>query len=98
MASEPPFATTSGLSVEGTPSELEIWYPRIVSELTLCWNHSGIDTYLHKLIMDERHGRRGFPEEIMEELLFLAGVRWHLYPRDPNVPDVDWIMCARRWP
>lgn len=91
-------AGAPSICTQDNPCELEIWYPRIIGELTARWCQHDIDAYLRQLILDERHGRRGFPPEIMEELLLLAGIRWQLNPPPLGPADVDWVICARRWP
>ena len=49
-------------------------YPHIIESVCLFWNGRECDTYLSKLVIDTRGGRRGFPQEVMDELLFLAEV------------------------
>lgn len=49
-------------------------YPHIIESVCLFWGGRECDTYLSKLVIDTRGGRRGFPQEVMDELLFLAEV------------------------
>jgi|WetSurMetagenome_2_1015567.scaffolds.fasta_scaffold665196_1 hypothetical protein len=66
-----PDATTS-------ESEIERRFPRIALELTSHWNGQHIDSYLDSLLIDTRGNRMGFPSEVLEEIMFLAGIRWYL--------------------
>lgn len=59
-------------------SAIELFFPRIARELTQHWFRAGIDDLLGHLIVDDRSGRRGFPLEVIDELMFLADIRWHL--------------------
>lgn len=59
-------------------SAIEVLFPRIARELTQHWFRTGIDDLLGHLILDDRSGRHGFPLEVIEELMFLADIRWHL--------------------
>jgi hypothetical protein len=49
-------------------------YPHIVESVCIFWGGRECDTYLSKLVIDTRGGRRGFPQEVMDELLFLTEV------------------------
>jgi hypothetical protein len=49
-------------------------YPHIIEAVCIFWGGRECDTYLSKLVIDTRGGRRGFPQEVMDELLFLAEV------------------------
>ncbi|MCZ7565332.1 MAG: hypothetical protein M5U08_17420 [Burkholderiales bacterium] len=49
-------------------------YPHIIESVCLFWGGRECDTYLSKLVIDTRGGRRGFPQDVMDELLFLAEV------------------------
>ncbi|MEW5788794.1 MAG: hypothetical protein AB1899_13160 [Pseudomonadota bacterium] len=59
-------------------SAIERRFPRIARELMARWHGRDIDTYLDSLLIDERGDRMGFPADVLEELMFLAGVRWHM--------------------
>lgn len=63
--------------VAETESALERRFPRIARELMARWKGREIDSYLDSLLIDDRGDRMGFPEEVLEEIMFLAGVRWH---------------------
>ncbi len=55
---------------------IERHFPRIARELTTRWQGPGIDAYLDSLLIDTRGNRMGFPPDVLEEIMFLAGVRW----------------------
>lgn len=57
---------------------IESRFPRLAKELVQNWFRTGIDDLLNHLILDERGDRHGFPLEVIEELMFLADIRWHL--------------------
>jgi hypothetical protein len=59
-------------------SAIERRFPRIASELRNLWSDKEIDTYIDSLLLDDRGDRMGFPIEVLDELMFLAGIRWHL--------------------
>ncbi len=59
-------------------SALERRFMRIAIELIKRWKGPDIDAYLDSLLIDTRGNRMGFPEDVLEEIMFLAGVRWHL--------------------
>lgn len=61
-----------------TESAIERRFPRIARELMARWKGGEIDTYLDSLLIDDRGDRMGFPEDVLEEIMFLAGVRWHM--------------------
>lgn len=66
---------TSGLD---QLSALEKSFPRIARELSIYWKCSNIDAYIDSMLLDERGNRLGFPPDILDELMFLASIRWHL--------------------
>lgn len=57
---------------------IERRFPRIANELCKLWSGKDIDTYVDSLLIDDRGDRLGFPIDVLEELMFLAGIRWHL--------------------
>jgi len=59
-------------------SAIEKRFPRIAKELCALWGTQGIDNYIDNLLLDERGDRMGFPIDVLEELMFLAGILWHL--------------------
>lgn len=82
----------------GPESALERHFPRIARELTARWDGPDIDTYLDSLLIDMRGNRMGFPSEILEEIMFLAGVRWYLsknvVPHTLESPKDEFSFCT----
>lgn len=59
-------------------SSLEVRFPRIANEICSRWRGEEIDPYIDGLLLDDRGDRMGFPIDVLDELMFLAGIRWHL--------------------
>jgi hypothetical protein len=59
-------------------SALEQRFPRIAKEISILWGSNEINDYIDSLLLDNRGERMGFPIEVLDELMFLAGIRWHL--------------------
>ncbi len=59
-------------------SAIETRFARIANELTSLWASKDIDRYIDSLLLDDRGDRIGFPIDVLDELMFLAGIRWHL--------------------
>ena len=49
-------------------------YPHIVESVCLMWGGREADAYISKLVIDTRGGRKGFPRDVMDDLLVLAEV------------------------
>lgn len=49
-------------------------YPHIVESVCLLWGGREADAFLNKLVIDTRGGRKGFPRDVMDDLLVLAEV------------------------
>lgn len=49
-------------------------YPHIVESVCLMWGGREADAYLNKLVIDTRGGRKGFPRDVMDDLLVLVEV------------------------
>lgn len=58
-------------------SAIETRFLRIANELCRLWDSPEADHYIDSLLLDDRGDRMGFPIEVLDELMFLAGVRWH---------------------
>lgn len=58
-------------------SALEQRFPRIAKTLSSFWQTPDIETYLDGLLLDDRGDRRGFPIDVLDDLMFLASIRWH---------------------
>jgi hypothetical protein len=59
-------------------SALEKHFPRIANDMCTYWGSQEIDNYIDNMLLDDRGDRMGFPIDVLEELMFLAGIRWHL--------------------
>lgn len=56
---------------------LEQYYPHIVQGLSDAWHDpDGADRYLSTILLDDRIGRQGFPQEVFDELVFLSDLNW----------------------
>ena len=58
-------------------SALEQRFPRIANTLSSFWQKPDIDLYLDGLLLDDRGDRMGFPMDVLDDLMFLASIRWH---------------------
>lgn len=56
---------------------IERRFPHIVHELLKRWHSGDIDAYMDSLLIDTRGNRKGFPADVLDELIFLSGVLWH---------------------
>lgn len=68
-------------------SAIESRFPHIARELCAHWKTDQIELYLDSLLIDNRGGRVGFPADVLDELMFLSGLRWHLYHQVGRVED-----------
>lgn len=59
-------------------SAIEKRFPRIANEMCSHWGTQEIDNYIDSMLLDDRGDRMGFPIDVLDELMFLAGIRWHL--------------------
>ncbi len=66
-------------------------FPRIANMMAGMWpDPPSYHAYLHDLLTDRRGKRKGFPPEIVQELVALQGHYENLYPAMPDVyKDVD---------
>jgi len=72
---------------EKARSAIEERFPHIARELCALWKTEQIELYLDDLLLDSRGGRQGFPAEVLDELMFLSGMRWHLRHQIGRVQD-----------
>ena len=76
------------------PSKLEQEYPHIFEKLINLWKSSELKLYLDGIIFDERGDRRGFSDDIGNELwkLHLYRLSCESAVKDANRKDYwDWI-------
>ena len=59
-------------------SAIEKRFPRIANDMGSLWGTQEIDNYIDGMLLDGRGDRMGFPIDVLDELMFLAGIRWHL--------------------
>jgi hypothetical protein len=85
---------------EKTRSAIESLFPHIARKLTALWHTSQISLYMDSLLLDNRGGRQGFPEEVLDELMCLSGTLWHLHHtgvvEDFQHPDAFSFAAAHR--
>lgn len=60
--------------------------PHLMQRLLLMWHQPGCEEFLDKLLVDDRGNRRGFPPDVVDELLMLMDVNAMLGPRRPPAP------------
>ena len=53
------------------PSNLEKGFDRILTRIEQLWGRPEIGDYFSELLMDARGGRKGFPKEVMKEIMML---------------------------
>ena len=64
--------------LEKSRSAIEARFPHIARELVKQWHTSRIPLYMDSLLIDTRGDRQGFPADVLDELMFLSGMLWHL--------------------
>lgn len=52
-------------------SETEKQFPRVARDLVARWRTKEFEPYTYRLIIDDRGSRKGFPPEVLDELLML---------------------------
>lgn len=68
---------SEGLLAMETESMLERRYPHIVQGLVRSWHDpEAADRFLNTILVDERDGRQGLPEEAFAELMFISDLNW----------------------
>ena len=70
----------------GKPCAIEEKHPRLVSRITGLWPTQECINFIDSLIIDDRGGRQGFDEDVMEEVLLLKEMLIILNPG----PDDAW--------
>lgn len=53
------------------PHALEAKYDRILTQIEKLWNTPAIEDYFSDLIIDRRGNRKGFPKDVMDEIIML---------------------------
>jgi hypothetical protein len=79
-------------------SAIELRFARVARELISRWNGPDIDAYLDSLLIDTRGNRMGFPSDVLEEIMFLAGIRWYqskdVIPETLEAPRDEFSFCT----
>jgi len=74
---------------EVIPSELFIvWedFPRIGEKISIMWGYVELQNYLGHIILDERGGRQGFPEGILDALIEIYAIHAKVLNIVPSEP------------
>jgi hypothetical protein len=66
------------ISSASDKSAIEIHFPHIARGISYLWQTNQVDLYLDNLLIDTRGDRVGFSKDVLEELMLLSGMRWHL--------------------
>lgn len=61
-------------------------FPHIAKRISVFWGSRDFERFIATLILDERGNRRGFPMDVMSELMFLA--RFARFMAPPKVTDI----------
>ena len=71
-------------------SEIALEYPKVATRLMLCLGTPEFEMEMNKLLIDDRHGRQGFPPDIMKLLLLLSSTHTEQFGHLLNPSDI-WI-------
>ncbi len=67
----------SPMKTDDSHSMLELRYPHIVEGLLKVWNSpEATEHYLNSVLVDDRDDRKGLPEEVFTELMYLSDLNW----------------------
>lgn len=66
------------------PSALETQFPRILQATQALWGYPELNLYFHKLTIDDRGNREGFPPAAWEDILLLMHVHQRIVPAMPT--------------
>ncbi|QLQ25715.1 MAG: hypothetical protein HZT41_13325 [Dechloromonas sp.] len=72
------------------PMLIEQQFPRILARIVELWGRAGLDAYLVDLMVTDRHGRQGFPHDVLLEVFRLATVHSALGLTPKNSPGTAW--------
>lgn len=66
-----------GPAEKGLCSVLESRYPHIMEGVLKAWNDpDATNIFLNSILVDDRDSRKGLPEEVFAELIFLSDLNW----------------------
>ena len=54
------------------PVTLETKFPRIFNKIVSMWGNTELDSFMEGLMVDDRGGRKGFPMDVMNDILLLS--------------------------
>ena len=67
----------NGSAENGLDSVLESRYPHIMEGVLKTWNDpDATNIFLNSILVDDRDNRKGLPEEVFAELMFLSDLNW----------------------
>ncbi len=69
-------------------SELEKHFPRIADKIALMWGANDFPAFLNALMIDDRGSRGGFPQSVIDEMLFLHAIH------DARIGRQSWPISA----
>lgn len=62
------------------PTALETRFPRILHAIQALWGYPEMNLYFHKLTIDDRGNREGFPPDAWDEISLLMHVHERIVP------------------
>ncbi len=79
------------------PVNLDKQFPRVMEKIVKLWGSDEMQPYFEELLLTERQGRAGFPNEVAQELFHLFAVyhRLGLASHDPEKPTDIWNWVNR---
>jgi hypothetical protein len=54
------------------PTAIEQKFPRIFAKIVELWGRAGLDAFLEDLMVSDRPGRQGFPDDVAREVFRLS--------------------------
>ncbi|MDR0378540.1 MAG: hypothetical protein LBI62_01090 [Candidatus Accumulibacter sp.] len=68
-----------GKDADAYPHRLEAYFPHVLYKLIAVWGYPEADTYLSGLLVVDRSGRSGFPDDVASELFRLSAIHSMLH-------------------
>jgi hypothetical protein len=69
-----------GKEADAYPHRLEECFPHILYRLIAVWGYPEANDYLGSLLVVDRSGRSGFPDDVASELFRLSAIHGMLHP------------------
>jgi len=79
-----------GEKADAYPRQIELRFPHILARLVELWGKPEGDAYLNGLMVADRPGRKGFPEDAASELFRLSMIHVALQPAKPSASGPGW--------